>query len=122
MELTPFGKKMRMYRALSLMSLREMAQGLGVSAALLSAAEMGKQAVSESLLNKIVIFLELSEKDAKELRFLASMSWRIKVDTTTLCDTKKRLMATLAEKIMELTQEDSCQILGILQRNYMRIA
>lgn len=65
--LTPFGQAVRILRIDKGLRLKEMADALGVTSAFLSAVETGRKNVSEGLVDKIAIFLNLSDKEKQNL-------------------------------------------------------
>lgn len=70
--LTPFGKEIRKYRIDLEVSLKDMAERLGVTSAFLSALESGKKPIPEPFIGKVAAFFDI--KDFKHLKELAEAS------------------------------------------------
>jgi transcriptional regulator with XRE-family HTH domain len=70
--MTPFGKRMRELRAERHVTLRQMADAVGVSAAYLSALEHGKRGrPGWSLIQRIITYFNIIWDDAEEVAQLA---------------------------------------------------
>ena len=84
--MTPFGRKLREMRAARGLSLKEMADAVGVSAAYLSALEHGNRgAPAWYLLQRIIGFFNIIWDEADELERLARLSApRVVLDTAGL--------------------------------------
>ena len=82
--MTPFGEKMRELRAERGLQLKDMAAGLGVSPAYLSALEHGKRGrPNRRFVHRICQFLGVIWDEAEELQRLADLSHpRVVVDTS----------------------------------------
>ena len=105
--MTPFGKKVREHRARKCMTMKEMATGLKVSSAYLSAMERGNRGrPAPGLIMQICELLELIWDEAEELKRFAALSHpRIVVDTAGLSPKATELANTLAEQIAELDED-----------------
>lgn len=104
--MTPFGKKLREIRAVRGMALKDMAAGLQVSPAYLSAMEHGRRGKpSRRFVHRVCQFLGIIWDEAEELQQLADLSHpRVVVDTAGL-STKATLLANLlAERIGDLDE------------------
>ena len=66
-KVSPFGKFMRMARMDRGLMLLEAAEQLGVSAPMLSMAELGKKKVPTSWADQIVAFLDLNDLEKQKL-------------------------------------------------------
>ncbi len=104
--MTPFGAKLRQLREARGITLKQMAEGLQISAAFLSALEHGKRGrPSPILVRQICTFFHIIWDDAEELERLARMSHpRVVVDTAGLSPKATELANTLAERIGELEE------------------
>jgi transcriptional regulator with XRE-family HTH domain len=102
--MTPFGAKLRELRAARGITLKQMADGLQISAAFLSALEHGKRGrPSLILVRQICGFFHIIWDEAEELERLARISHpRVVVDTAGLSPKATELANTLAERIGEL--------------------
>ena len=106
--MTPFGAKLRELRAARGITLKQMADGLQISAAFLSALEHGKRGrPSLILVRQICGFFHIIWEDAEELERLARLSHpRVVVDTAGLSPKATELANTLAERIGELDETE----------------
>ena len=102
--MTPFGEKLREIRAARGLALKDMAAGLQVSPAYLSAMEHGRRGKpSRRFVHRVCQFLGIIWDEAEELQRLADISHpRVVVDTAGL-SVKATLFANLlAERIADL--------------------
>jgi len=113
--MTPFGAKLRELREARGISLKQMAEGLQISPAFLSALEHGKRGrPSLILVRQICGFFHIIWEDAEELERLARISHpRVVVDTAGLSPKATELANTLAERIGEL---DDVELDALLAR------
>lgn len=105
--MTPFGEKLRAIRAARGLALKDMAAGLQVSPAYLSAMEHGRRGKpSRRFVHRVCQFLGIIWDEAEELQRLADLSHpRVVVDTAGL-SVKATLLANLmATRIAELEDE-----------------
>lgn len=115
--MTPFGDKMRKLRAERGVTLKEMAEALGVSSAYLSALEHGKRGrPGWHLIQRILAFFNIIWDEADEVVRLARISHpRITIDTSGLNPKATELANRLADEIGKLdagTLEDLLAVLG----------
>ncbi|MBB3064052.1 helix-turn-helix domain-containing protein [Limibacillus halophilus] len=98
---------MRALRAVRGETLQEMAAGLGVSAAYLSALEHGRRGrPNRRFVHRVCQYLGIIWDDAEEIQRLADISHpRVVVDTSGLTPTATLLANRLAERIGELSEE-----------------
>ena len=84
--MTPFGQKIRQIRRAKNINLKEMAEGVGVSSAYLSALEHGKRGTPTwAMVQRIIAYFNIIWDEAEELQRLAEISNpRIVVDTAGL--------------------------------------
>ena len=114
--MTPFGEKLRAIRAERKLALKDMAAGLQVSPAYLSAMEHGRRGKpSRRFVHRVCQYLGIIWDDAEELQRLADLSHpRIAVDTAGL-DPKATLLANLlAQRIGELDGTDLERLLAVV--------
>lgn len=106
--MTPFGAKLRELRANRDITLKQMAEGLQISAAFLSALEHGKRGrPSPILVRQICGFFHIIWDEADELERLARISHpRAVIDTAGLSPKATELANTLAERIGDLDEAE----------------
>lgn len=114
--MTPFGERLRLLRAGRGITLKAMAETLGVSAAYLSALEHGRRGrPSHAMVVAICAYLNIIWDEADELARLGRLSHpRVTVDTTGLSPAATELANLLAERIRRLSPERIEQLLAIL--------
>jgi transcriptional regulator with XRE-family HTH domain len=118
--MTPFGSKLREIRAARGMTLKDMAAGVGVSPAYLSALEHGHRGrPSRRFVTELCLFLGIIWDEADALQRLAAMSDpRVTVDTAGLSPEATLLANELAEKIGALPPERIATLRRVLnERN-----
>ncbi len=106
--MTPLGAKLREMRAKRNISLKEMAQGLNISSAYLSALEHGKRGKPTwFLLQRIITYFNVIWDEAEELQRLSEISDpKITINTAGLSPEATELSNILAQKISLLSPED----------------
>jgi transcriptional regulator with XRE-family HTH domain len=116
--MTPFGDRMRKLRAERGITLKEMADGLGVSSAYLSALEHGKRGrPGWHLIQRILSFFNIIWDDAEEVVRLARISHpRITIDTSGLSPKATELANRLADDIGRLDSVSLDELLQVLDR------
>lgn len=104
--MTPFGEKVREYRARGGISLKKMSKDFGVTSAYFSALEHGHRGRPGSgLVQQICGYFDLMWDEAENLRRLAQLSHpRVVVDTSGLSAKATRLANLLAERIDKLDE------------------
>ncbi len=114
--MTPFGAKLRELRAARGVSLKAMAEAIGVSGAYLSALEHGKRgAPTWYLVQRIITYFNVIWDEAEELERLAQDSDpRITVDTAGLSPRATQLANRLARQIGTLGEGEITALLAIL--------
>ncbi|MFN4163293.1 MAG: helix-turn-helix domain-containing protein [Ferrovibrio sp.] len=115
--MTPFGARIRSLRQARGISLKQMAEDLGVSAAYLSALEHGHRGrPSWLLLQRICGYLNIIWDDAEELAELAKMSHpRVTIDTAGLSPRATLLANELGRRIDKLDDAKLEQMLKLLR-------
>ena len=114
--MTPFGAKLRELRAARGVSLKTMAEAIGVSGAYLSALEHGKRgAPTWYLVQRIITYFNVIWDEAEELERLAHDSDpRITVDTAGLSPRATQLANRLARHIRTLGEPEIAALLALL--------
>ncbi len=105
--MTPFGEKMRELRAARGLAAKDMAAGLGVSPAYLSALEHGQRGrPNRRFVHRVCQYLGIIWDEAEDLQRLADLSHpRVTVDTAGLSAEATELANALAACIADLPQE-----------------
>lgn len=118
--MTPFGTKIRALRKSRQITLKKMAEDLGVSSAYFSALEHGHRGRPGSgLVQQVCGYFDLMWDDAEELRRLAQISHpRVVVDTAGLSPKATELANTLADNIHELDDETIDWILAEIRSRH----
>ena len=106
--MTPFGERLRNLRSERGITLKQMSEAVGVSAAYLSALEHGRRGKPTwILLQRIITFFNVIWDEAEELQRLAELSDpRVTVDTAGLAPEATELANRLARDIGRLAPED----------------
>lgn len=114
--MTPFGERLRNLRSERDITLKQMSEAVGVSAAYLSALEHGRKGrPSWYLVQRIIAFFNIIWDDAEELVKLANISHpRIAIDTAGLSPQATALANQLAENVRELQPAELARIADIL--------
>jgi transcriptional regulator with XRE-family HTH domain len=120
--MTPFGDKMRKLRAARGVTLKEMAEELGVSSAYLSALEHGKRGrPGWHLIQRILSYFNIIWDDAEEVARLARISHpRITIDTSGLSPKATELANRLADDIAKLDVAALDELLAVLDRRRLK--
>ena len=115
--MTPFGVKLRQIRAERGMTLKQMAEALGVSPAYLSSLEHGRRGrPAHPMVVAICAQLNIIWDEADELLRLARLSHpRVTVDTQGLAAPATELANLLAERIRKLAPTEIERMLAILK-------
>jgi transcriptional regulator with XRE-family HTH domain len=113
---TPFGAKLRELRAARGVSLKAMAEAIGVSGAYLSALEHGRRgAPTWYLVQRIITYFNVIWDEAEELERLAQDSDpRIVVDTAGLSPRATQFANRLARQIGSLGEVEITALLAVL--------
>lgn len=116
--MTPFGERMRKLRAERNVTLKDMADAIGVSSAYLSALEHGKRGrPGWHLLQRIISFFNIIWDEAEDVVRLARISHpRVVIDTSGLAPQATELANRLADEISELDQKELAEMLAVLNR------
>ena len=116
--MTPFGDRMRKLRAERGVTLKEMAEAIGVSSAYLSALEHGKRGrPGWHLIQRILSYFNIIWDDAEDVVRLARISHpRIAIDTSGLNPKATELANRLADEIGRLDSATLEEMMGVLDR------
>ena len=116
--MTPFGERMRRLRAARGVTLKEMAEAIGVSSAYLSALEHGKRGrPGWHLIQRILEYFNIIWDEAEEVVRLARISHpRITIDTSGLNPKATELANRLADDIGKLDLAMLEDLLATLDR------
>jgi len=116
--MTPFGDRMRKLRAERGITLKDMAEALGVSSAYLSALEHGKRGrPGWHLIQRILAYFNIIWDEADEVVRLARISHpRITIDTSGLNPKATELANRLADEIGKLDAATLEEMLAALGR------
>ena len=116
--MTPFGDRMRRLRAERGVTLKDMAEALGVSSAYLSALEHGKRGrPGWHLIQRILAYFNIIWDEADEVVRLARISHpRITIDTSGLNPKATELANRLADDIGKLDAATLDELLAMLGR------
>lgn len=114
--MTPFGDRMRKLRAERGLTLKDMAEAIGVSSAYLSALEHGKRGrPGWHLIQRILTYFNIIWDDAEEVVRLARISHpRIAIDTSGLNPKATELANRLADDIGKLDTATLDQMMSVL--------
>ncbi|PZF77437.1 transcriptional regulator [Aestuariivirga litoralis] len=120
--MTPFGDRMRKLRAERGVTLKDMAEALGVSSAYLSALEHGKRGrPGWHLIQRILAYFNIIWDEADEVVRLARISHpRITIDTSGLNPKATELANRLADDIGKLDPATLDELLSTLGRKRQR--
>jgi len=115
--MTPFGEKLRALRTERNLQLKEMAAGLGVSPAYLSALEHGHRGrPNRRFVHRVCQYLGIIWDEAEALQRLADLSHpRVTVDTAGLSAEATELANLLATRIATLDAATVARLLAELE-------
>lgn len=115
--MTPFGERLRALRAERGLTLREMADELGVSPTYLSALEHGRRGRPNwGFIQRVIQYFNVIWDDAEELQRLADVSHpRVVIDTAGLSPRATLLANRLARDVATLTPEQIEALLAVIR-------
>ena len=113
--MTPFGEKIRTLRKAQGVTMKQMADAIGVSAPYLSALEHGKRGQpSWYLVQRIIAYFNVIWDEAEEITRLARLSHpRVVIDTSGLSPSATELANRLSVDIAKLNQHQLQQFLNL---------
>ena len=116
--MTPFGEKLREIRKAKAMSLKDLAQAIGVSSAYLSTLEHGQRSrPSWYLIQRIIAHFNVIWDEAENLERLAALSHpRVTIDTSRLSPNACEMANRLSVNIGKMSQEDIEEMLAIVKK------
>jgi len=116
--MTPFGAKLREIRKAKAMSLKDLAQAIGVSSAYLSALEHGQRSrPSWYLIQRIIAHFNVIWDEAENLERLAAVSHpRVTIDTSRLSPAACEMANILSANIAKLSQVEIEEMLAIVKK------
>ena len=116
--MTPFGEKIRALRKDRGVTMKQMAQAIGVSAPYLSALENGNRGLpSWYLVQRIIAYFNIIWDEAEDITELARLSHpRVVIDTSGLSPRATELANRLADNISRLNESDLQQFLHLLRQ------
>jgi transcriptional regulator with XRE-family HTH domain len=117
--MTPFGEHLRKLRQERGVTLKEMANAIGISPAYLSALEHGKRGQpSWPMQQRIVGFLNIIWDDAEELQRLAQLSDpKVSINTSDLSSQATLAANLLGKHIAGLNDHDLRSIQDIIEKS-----
>ena len=115
--MTPFGEKIRALRKDRGVTMKQMAQAIGVSAPYLSALENGNRGLpSWYLVQRIIAYFNIIWDEAEDIAELARLSHpRVVIDTSGLSPRATELANRLADNIARLSESELQQFLHLLR-------
>lgn len=121
--MTPFGEKMRKLRIERNVTLKQMAEALGVSSAYLSALEHGKRGrPGWHLIQRILAYFNIIWDEAEDVVRLARISHpRITIDTSGLSPKATELANRLADEIGKIDPATLDDMLGLIERRRHKV-
>lgn len=114
--MTPLGQKLRAMRAERKITLKDMAEAIGVSPAYLSALEHGRRgAPTWYLVQRVITFFNVIWDEAEEIERLAQISHpRVVIDTSGLGPEATEFANKLARHVGSLSETDIRGFLDLL--------
>lgn len=104
--LTEFGKLIRYYRIEHDIKMKDMAETLEVPPSYLSALEMGRKAVTDGFLKKLIEQYVFTEQEAQQLTTAAKDSaTSVKINLINVSREKRELALDFARKFRDLDPE-----------------
>jgi transcriptional regulator with XRE-family HTH domain len=115
--MTPFGEKLRLLRQERNITLKDLAEAIGVSTAYLSALELGQRGrPGWHIVQRIITHFNIIWDEAEELVRLAELSHpKIVIDTSKLNASATELANLLGQKIGLMSEEEIAEVLYILK-------
>lgn len=117
--LTPFGKKVRKLRIDVGVTLKSMADSMGVTSSYLSAIETGKRAVTDPVLNSIIGYFSGAGVNAKaELAKAARDSQQsVEINLSGKNQNAREVAMAFARNFDELSDEEFTRLRELLTKN-----
>ncbi len=116
MKTTAFGRYLRKLRIDHGMIMKDLAEVLKVSSAYLSALELGKKAIAEKNIIRIVEYFDLNSEESKKLRHAANISQpSIKLNLSGNTNEQRELAVSFARRYQEISPEEQQRLLELLR-------
>jgi len=116
--LTEFGKILRKLRIDKGEILKNMADRLNMSSAYLSAIEMGKRAIPNNLVTRLIEIYALSESDIQQLkRAEAESVTQLKLDIEGASFAKKNAALVFARTFEEMDDQTVDKLLAVMEKH-----
>jgi transcriptional regulator with XRE-family HTH domain len=114
--ITEFGKYIRKLRIDKMVTLRQMADDIGFSAAYLSSIETGKKSITNDFFNRTVKYFGLKDDAALTLRKLADLSLQeISIPMKSATQEQRNSAVFFARRLNQLSHDDLEKINKILE-------
>ncbi len=114
--ITEFGKQLRKLRIDKTITLRAMAEAMGISPSYLSSIETGKRNITEQFFSSVVSYFGLQGNDVVILRQNADISQNeLTLSLSDANDAQKNSAVFFARRLNELTEDDLSKINKILK-------
>lgn len=113
--ITKFGKQLRKLRIDKTVTLRSMAEAIGISPSYLSSIETGKRNITDDFFKAVVNYFDLNGDDVATLRTCADLSQNeITLLLEEANDAQRNSAVFFARRLNELSDEDLQNINNIL--------
>lgn len=121
--MTPFGERMRKLRTERGLTLKQMAEDIGVSSAYLSALEHGQRGrPGWHLVQRIITYFNIIWDEAEDVARLARISHpRVVIDTSGLDPRATEFANRLSDEIARLDRKALDELSGVLARATSRL-
>lgn len=119
--LTSFGKEVRKLRIDRGMTLKNLAEGIRVSSAYLSAVETGNKNINRKLVDEVINYMGLDFDEADRLREAAAMSVKeVSMNIEDQPEKQRRAATLFARQFPDFDDQDLDKLLEILQKRPRR--
>ncbi|MCU7963835.1 helix-turn-helix domain-containing protein [Shewanella sp. SM101] len=116
MKTTALGRLLRKLRIDRGMIMKDLAEVLGVSSAYLSAIELGKKAVTDKNILRMIEYFDLNPEDSAELRHAAKTSQpSIKIELKDSSIEQRELAVSFARNYQNISPEDQRKLMELLE-------
>ncbi len=116
--LTPFGKTVRKLRIDLGITLKSMAEAMGMTSSYLSAIETGKRTVTKPILDSIVNFFNASPTQKEELIKAARDSQQsVEINLSGRGENAREVAIAFARNFDELNEKDFAKLRDLLNKN-----
>ncbi|WP_114192495.1 helix-turn-helix domain-containing protein [Edaphovirga cremea] len=116
--LTPFGKTVRKIRIDLGITLKSMAEAMGMTSSYLSAIETGKRTVTKPILDSIINFFNASPEQKEELLKAARDSQQtVEINLSGRGENARQVAMAFARNFDELSDTDFAKLRNLLNKN-----